>query len=269
METSSYTAQASGRTSLRQRHQHSHCRSGGCSYTRLALRLHPQRPLRHSPRAFNPPAPAKTKLRPAIGAGRCFSGPITIPHLYTGARTHTFFHHQPESLFSWPVISSSIVPTLLEQAGDFSASSTPAAPPTALAIQRSQNPTTTTGCGATRAPDVLLSRSPSTKPPPSILWPRSCLLAFYSTPNIAQRARQAKTGYQIVTDKRSSSNNGLVKVDPKPGRRCKLSVLFLRALPRPLIPQPRLPRSATKVLLGRAQQRGQRSQKPGCSRRTW
>ena len=182
---------------------------------------------------FNPPpAPAKTKLRQNQFGGD-FSGPITIPHLYNG-HDRTFFALSLESVRAVTgVISSSIVPTLLERAGDFSqsvpppAGSPPGTPGTPYYFHNPAvaNPTTTPNCGATGGAGCLYPAPYDMIP---TLDPVALnLLAFYPKPNVTG-VNQGVNNYQIVTDKRSSSNNGLLKIDQKLGPNDQLSGIFLR-----------------------------------------
>lgn len=166
-----------------------------------------------------PPAPAKTKLRQNQFGGD-LNGPITIPHLYNG-RDRTFFALSLESVRSVTgLISNTIVPTTLERGGDFSQSlgGNP---------YYFHNPLTSTKspCTATGGSGCLYS-APYDKIP--TLDPvAQKLLAYYPLPNIPG-APIGQNNYQIVTDKRSSSNNGLLKIDQKLTARDQLSALFVR-----------------------------------------
>lgn len=179
-----------------------------------------------------PPAPAKTKLRQNQFGGD-FSGPITIPHLYSG-HDRTFFTISLESVRAVTgVISSTIVPTLLERAGDFSQSVPPPAgsvyptPGTPYYFHNPAvaNPTATANCGASGGAGCLYP-APYDKIP--TLDPVAlALLAYYPNPNVTS-VNQGINNYQIVTDKRSNSNNGLLKIDQKLGPNDQLSGIFLR-----------------------------------------
>ncbi len=180
------------------------------------------------PFVFNPPAPAKTKLRQNQFGGD-FSGPITIPHFYSG-HDSTFFTLSLESVRAVTgVISSSIVPTALERSGNFSQSLTgnpyyfhnPAvntkvlcAPPTPPAVP---TPAQVAGCLYPAPYYQITTIDPVAQK----------LLAYYPLPNIPN-AVIGQNNYQIVTDKRSSSNNGLLKIDQKLGANDQLSGIFLR-----------------------------------------
>ncbi len=166
-----------------------------------------------------PPAPAKTKLRQNQFGGDLL-GTISIPHLYNG-RDRSFFALSLESSRAVTgVISASIVPTLLERSGDFSQSlnGNP---------YYFHNPLTSTKSTCTAAGGSgCLYPAPYYKIP--TLDPvAQKLLAFYPLPNITG-APIGQNNYQIVTDKRNNSNNGLLRIDQKLGDKDQLSGLFLR-----------------------------------------
>ncbi len=166
-----------------------------------------------------PPAPAKTKLR-QNQFGADLSGPISIPHLYNG-QDRTFFTLSIEMVRAVTgVISNTIVPTLLERSGDFSQSlgGNP---------YYFHNPLTNTkaACTATGGPGCLYP-APYDKIP--TLDPvAQKLLAYYPKPNISN-APIGQNNFQIVTDKTTLSDNGLVRVDQKLGAKDTLTGLFLR-----------------------------------------
>ncbi len=165
-----------------------------------------------------PPAPAKTKLR-QNQFGADISGPITIPHLYNG-HDRTFFTLSVEMVRAVSgVISASIVPTLLERSGDFSQSlgGNP---------YYFHNPLATT-----KAPCTATGGSGCLYPAPYDKIPTldpvaQKLLAYYPLPNV--NAPPGQNNYQIVTDKSTLSDNGLLKVDQRIGARDTLTGLFLR-----------------------------------------
>jgi hypothetical protein len=180
---------------------------------------------------FNPPAPAKTKLRQNQFGGD-LSGPITIPHLYSG-QDRTFFSLSLESLRKVGGVNSlSIVPTLLERSGDFSQSIPPPANspyPTQGTPYYFHNPAvanpSTANCGATGGAGCLYP-APYDKIP--VLDPvAQKLLAYYPVPNILN-VNEGVNNYQIITDSSNISNNGLLKIDQKLGPNDQLSGLFLR-----------------------------------------
>jgi hypothetical protein len=183
------------------------------------------------PFTFNPPAPAKTKLRQNQFGGD-LSGPITIPHLYSG-QDRTFFSLSLESLRKVGGVNSlSIVPTLLERSGDFSQSIPPPANspyPTQGTPYYFHNPAvanpSTANCGATGGAGCLYP-APYDKIP--VLDPvAQKLLAYYPVPNILN-VNEGVNNYQIITDSSNISNNGLLKIDQKLGPNDQLSGLFLR-----------------------------------------
>jgi hypothetical protein len=183
------------------------------------------------PFTFNPPAPAKTKLRQNQFGGD-LSGPITIPHLYSG-QDRTFFSLSLESLRKVGGVNSlSIVPTLLERSGDFSQSIPPPANspyPTQGTPYYFHHPAvanpSTANCGATGGAGCLYP-APYDKIP--VLDPvAQKLLAYYPVPNILN-VNEGVNNYQIITDSSNISNNGLLKIDQKLGPNDQLSGLFLR-----------------------------------------
>jgi len=178
-------------------------------------------------RVFNfnsPPVLPKTKLRKNQFGGD-FSGPISIPHLYNG-RDRTFFTVSLESVRSVTGVSSlSIVPTLLERSGDFSQSNV-GGTPYYFHNPAVANPTTA-NCGATGGAGCLYPAPYDVIPTASFDPVATKLLAYYPLPNIAG-APVGQNNYQIVTDKISNSNNGLVKIDQKIGEKDRLSGIFLR-----------------------------------------
>ena len=170
---------------------------------------------------FNPPpAPAKTKLRQNQFGGD-LSGPVTIPHLYNG-HDRTFFILSLESVRAVTgVISTSIVPTALERAGNFSAS---------LAGNQYyfHNPLT-----STKSPCTATGGSGCLFPAPYYQIPTALfdsvaqkLLAYYPLPNVV--APIGQNNYQVVTDKSTTTNNGLLKIDQKLGAKDQITGLFLR-----------------------------------------
>lgn len=187
------------------------------------------------PFTFNPPAPAKSKLIQNQFGGD-LSGPITIPHLYSG-QDRTFFSLSLETLRKVGGVNSlSIVPTLLERNGDFSQS---IPPPTGSpyptpgtpyyfhnpAVVNPTTPATAVNCGASGGAGCLYP-APYDKIP--VLDPVALqLLTFYPIPNILN-VNQGVNNYQVITDSRSSSNNGLLRIDQKLGSNDQLSGLFLR-----------------------------------------
>ncbi|HEY3835235.1 MAG TPA: carboxypeptidase-like regulatory domain-containing protein [Bryobacteraceae bacterium] len=166
-----------------------------------------------------PPAPAKTKLR-QNQFGADLSGPISIPHLYNG-QDRTFFTLSIEMVRAVTgVISNTIVPTLLERSGDFSQSlgGNP---------YYFHNPLTNTKatCTATGGAGCLYP-APYDKIP--TLDPvAQKLLAYYPKPNISN-APIGQNNFQIVTDKTTLSDNGLVRADQKLGAKDTITGLFLR-----------------------------------------
>jgi hypothetical protein len=170
---------------------------------------------------FNPPpAPAKTKLRQNQFGGD-LSGPVTIPHLYSG-HDRTFFTLSLESVRAVTgVISTSIVPSTLERAGNFSAS-------LAGNPYYFHNPLT-----STKSPCTATGGSGCLYPAPYYQIPAALfdsvaqkLLAYYPLPNVV--APVGQNNYQIVTDKTTTTNNGLVKIDQKLGAKDQITGLFLR-----------------------------------------
>src|SRR5580704_5002626 len=170
----------------------------------------------------------KTKLRKNQFGGD-LSGPVTIPHLYSG-RDRTFFLLSLESLRSVTGTSATgLVPTDLERTGDFSQSGpggTPyyfhnpkmntkvlCAPPAPPAVP---TPAQVAGC---------LYPAPYYKIP-SVDPVAKNLLAYYPHANLT--VAPGSPNFFLNTDSTSNWNNGLVKIDQKLGEKDQLSGRFLR-----------------------------------------
>jgi Carboxypeptidase regulatory-like domain len=190
------------------------------------------------PYTFNPPAPSKAKLRQNQFGGD-LSGPVSIPHVYSG-HDRTFFSLSVESVRAVTgVISSTIVPTQLERGGDFSQSIPPASGsvyPTLGTPYYFHNPAVSTKmlCAPPLPPSVptaaqvagCLYPAPYDKIPVLDSVAQN-LLAYYPAPNITG-VNQGVNNFQVITDKRNNSNNSLVKLDQKLGAKDQFAGIFLR-----------------------------------------
>lgn len=168
---------------------------------------------------FTTIALTKTKLRQNQFGGD-ISGPISIPHLYSG-HDRTFFALSLESVRQVSGTNSlSIVPTLLERAGDFSQSLGGNPYFFHNPLTNSKATCTATG-GAGCLYPAPYDKIPTLDPV------AQKLLAFYPSPNIPGAAI-GTNNYVLNTDSSRSGNNGLLKVDQKLGLSDQLSGLFLR-----------------------------------------
>jgi hypothetical protein len=171
----------------------------------------------------------KAKLRQNQFGGD-FSGPVTIPHFYSG-RDRTFFTVSLESTRTVQGSNSlSIVPTVLERAGNFSQSiggnpyyfhnpevstKTLCAPLAAPAVP---TPAQVAGC---------LYPAPYYQIPTNLFDPVALkLLAYYPLPNVV--APIGQNNYLIDTVKSNNTNNDLLKIDQKVGDEDQITGLFLR-----------------------------------------
>lgn len=163
---------------------------------------------------------AKNKLRQNQFGGD-FSGPITIPHVYSG-RDRTFFLLSLESLRNVEGVDDyGIVPTLLERQGNFS-QSLAGQPyyfhnPADSAKVTCAPPASTSGC-LYAAPYYQI---------PTLDPVAQNLLAYIPQPNIAG-ALPGQNNYLLLTDEIHNWNNGLLRIDQKLSDNDQLSGRFLR-----------------------------------------
>jgi hypothetical protein len=180
------------------------------------------------PYNFTNIAVPKTKLRKNQFGGN-LSGPVTIPHVYSG-RDRTFFQFSIESLRSVTGTSATgLVPTDLERTGDFSQSGPGGTP------YYFHNPKVST---------KVLCAPPASPVVPTPAQVAGCLYPapYYKIPNIDSVAKNllayyphanltvppGSPNYFLNTDNSSNWNNSLIKINQRLGEKDQLSGLFLR-----------------------------------------
>jgi hypothetical protein len=207
-------------------------KSGGNSYHASGFEYVRNDMLDASNYNFSGNPQAKSKLRQHQFGGN-LSGPITIPHIYSG-RDRSFFQLSLESERQSKGGSNySTVPTLLERTGDFSQSGPGGTP------YYFHNPLKAAGtssvCTASGGANCLYPTSPSKIPTGSMDPVAQKLLAYYPNPNIPN-APQGQSNYFISTPSESNWNADLLRIDQKLTDKDQLAGRLIRRFSRSMSP---------------------------------